>query len=119
MGWTRQRLNLFSRMRFRKSFESTVYITTFIVALFTVSVSASAMLPCPANSDASLTRQMEKGVRNAFTEEQHKEQKNTSNIDRESLPVGGLGQRAHLTKKNGWIEIDERPSLFSWRRWAS
>lgn len=37
----------------------------------------------------------------------------------ESLPVGGLGQRAYLTRRGGWIEIEERPPLFSWRRWTS
>lgn len=118
MSWIRQRLNPLSRLRFRKSLESSFYITTFVAALLTVSVSATTMLPCPANTHSSLTEQMEKGVRNALSEERPR-QTHHAGIDRESLPVGGLGQRAYLTKKDGWLEIDERPSLFSWRRWTS
>ena len=118
MTWARQRLGLLSRLRFRKSLESTFFVTTFVAALLTVSVSASTMLPCPANSHGSLASNMGNGVRNALSEERPN-QNQSNGVDRESLPVRGLGQRAYLTKKNGWIEIDEQPSLFSWRRWTS
>lgn len=114
MTWAQRRLSLLSRMRFRKSLESSFYITTFVAALLTVSVSASTMLPCPANSHGS----PESGVRSALTEEVPKKAQSTG-VEREELPVGGLGQRAYLTKRGGWIEIEERPSLFSWRRWTS
>ena len=97
--WTRK---LWAQMRGRRMLETSVIVTTFCAALLTVSVSASTFLPCPVNNGPS---------RSALSEEKQ--------IDREKLPVGGLGQRAHLTKQGGWIEIDERPSFFSLRRWTS
>ena len=45
--------------------------------------------------------------------------KDSRKIDSGDLPAHGLGQRALLTRRGGWIEIEERPSLFSWRRWTS
>lgn len=102
------RPRLLSRLRLRKSLESSFFITTFVVALLTVSVSASSMLPCPAN-------RADTGMRHAHAEDRPKHH---AAVDREEMPVGGLGQRAYLTKQGGWIEIDQRPSLFSWRRWA-
>jgi len=107
-----------ARLRSRRSLESTVYVTTFLAALVTVSVSASTILPCPANGYGTLTDRLHPANRGAVMEES-KKQESTSGYVPEQLPIRGLGQRAYLTKRDGWIEINEQPSLFSWRRWTS
>ncbi|WFD28259.1 hypothetical protein MNAN1_003267 [Malassezia nana] len=106
------------RLRTRRSLESTVYVTTFLAALVTVSVSASTILPCPANGYGPLKDRLLPTNRGAMLEESEK-QESCSGYVPEQLPIRGLGQRAYLTKRDGWIEIDQRPSLFSWRRWTS
>lgn len=107
-----------ARLRTRRSLESTVYVTTFIAALVTVSVSASTILPCPANGYGALKDRLHPANRGAMLEE-CEERESTPGYVPEQLPIRGLGQRAFLTKRDGWIEINERPSLFSWRRWTS
>lgn len=100
------------KLRSPRSLESTFFLATFIAAIATVSVSASTILPCPASGSARL----DPSSRGAMAEEQPKDSRK---IDRGDLPAHGLGQRALLTRRGGWIEIEERPSLFSWRRWTS
>lgn len=97
---------MMGRMRGRRMLESFVFMTTFCASL--VTVSASTFLTCPVNNGKP---------RNTFNEEKQLEQEKL--VEREKLPVGGLGQRAHLTKEGGWIEIDNRPSIFSLRRWTA
>lgn len=106
------------KLRTRRSMESTVYAMTFLAALVTVSVSASTILPCPANGYGTLTDRLHPANRGAMMEESEKRE-STNGFTPEQLPIRGLGQRAYLTKRDGWIEINERPSLFSWRRWTS
>lgn len=102
------------RLRSRRSWESTFFISTFAAAVVTVSLSASTLLPCPAH---------ERGARTESRETMAPTTPSTrtpvARPDREALPVGGLGQKALLTRRDGWIDIDERPPLLSWRRWAS
>lgn len=108
------------RWRSRRSLESTFFVTTFIAAMVTVSLSASTILPCPANGKGNLQDRLDS--RGTFSEEETMSddaKKAHTRYAPESLPVGGLGQRAYLTRRGGWIEIEERPPLFSWRRWTS
>ena len=108
------------RWRSRRSLESTFFVTTFIAALVTVSLSASTILPCPANGKGTFQDRLDS--RGPFSEEEvmsDDAKKTHTRYAPESLPVGGLGQRAYLTRRGGWIEIEERPPLFSWRRWTS
>ena len=81
-------------------------MTTFCASL--VTVSASTFMTCPVNNEKP---------RNTFYEDKPLEQE--KHVEREKLPVGGLGQRAYLTKEGGWIEIGNRPSIFSLRRWIA
>ncbi|KAL4399346.1 hypothetical protein ACI68E_003723 [Malassezia pachydermatis] len=106
------------RFRSRRSLESTFYISTFVAALVTVSISASTWLPCPANGQGTFTNRIDPANRSALSEEEAK-RKAPSGYEANALPVQGLGQRAYLTRREGWIEIDEQPSFFSWRRWVS
>lgn len=101
------------RARSRRGLESSVFIVTFCAALATVSLSASTLLPCPANGRGGLSERIGANARGAFAEEDEE-----SKLERASLPAGGRGQRAHLTKQGGWLEISDRPSIFSPRRWV-
>lgn len=71
-------------VRTRRLATSTFFIATFAASILTVSLSASTILPCPANRS---------GTRGMLADEQE---------GREEL---GVGQKVHLTKKGGWIEI--------------
>ncbi|WFD07436.1 hypothetical protein MVES1_002800 [Malassezia vespertilionis] len=117
MAWTKPYGKTLARLRFRKSLESGIFTATFVVAILTVSISASTILPCPANGKGSVKDRMDPHTRGAFAQEEQKTN-DTPNAPKDTLPVGGLGQRALLTKRGGWIEIDERPPFFSWRRWT-
>lgn len=106
--------------------ESTFFVSTFFAALVTVSISASTILPCPANGSGSLKKRLDPALRSALSEEdanagEHAKERmdGRHGYKPDNLPAGGLGQRAYLTRRGGWIEIDERPPLFSWRRWTS
>ena len=108
------------RLKTRRALESTFFASTFVAALVTVSLSASTILPCPANGHGALVNRFHPSSRGALSEEDEASGKHSqSGYHPESLPVGGLGQRAYLTRSGGWIEIDERPSFFSGRRWTS
>ncbi|EST04858.1 hypothetical protein PSEUBRA_006179 [Kalmanozyma brasiliensis GHG001] len=72
-------------VRTRRLATSTFFIATFAASILTVSLSASTILPCPAARSGS------RGVR-ADEEKDAREQL-------------GVGQKVHLTKKGGWIEI--------------
>lgn len=71
-------------LRTRRLATSTFFIATFAASILTVSLSASTILPCPANSRSK--------SRGTLAEEGE---------------MGGIGQKVHLTRKGGWIEIEQ------------
>ncbi|KIS66210.1 uncharacterized protein UMAG_05944 [Mycosarcoma maydis] len=73
-------------VRTRRAATSTFFITTFAASILTVSLSASTMLPCPANKRARATLADE----------------DVSNTD-DPMPIG---HKVRLTRKGGWIEIE-------------
>ncbi|WFD31887.1 hypothetical protein MSPP1_002927 [Malassezia sp. CBS 17886] len=80
------------------------FLSTFVVALVTVSVSASTILPCPASGTGPLGSRLGAHSRSALAEAAEKTE--PTGVDREALP-------------GGWIEITEQPSWLSLRRWTS
>ncbi|PWY98049.1 hypothetical protein BCV70DRAFT_140975, partial [Testicularia cyperi] len=81
-------------MRARRLATTAFFGATFAAAILTVSVSASTILPCPANS-RSKTRGTLADTHTSSTPDSN-----------ESIPANGIGQRIHLTRKGGWIEIE-------------
>ena len=92
-------------VRTRRLATSTFFIATFVASILTVSLSASTILPCPANTRSK--------YRGAYTEDQEHMQER-HNIRQaaaaEQMPANGVGQKILLTRKGGWIEI-EQPSI--------
>ncbi|SPO26896.1 uncharacterized protein UTRI_10359_B [Ustilago trichophora] len=86
----RQLLN--PSIRIRRLATSSFFIATFAASILTVSLSASTILPCPANSRSS--------SRGTLSDSDSNEQ-NTNLIK---------GQKVILTKKGGWIEVDLPPT---------
>ncbi|PWN46554.1 hypothetical protein IE53DRAFT_322754 [Violaceomyces palustris] len=83
-------------VRTRRLATSSFFLATFFASIVTVSLSASTILPCPANRGG--------GSRGALAE------KDQSRLDlRPNMPARGVGQRVLLTSKGGWIEIEEKP----------
>lgn len=78
-------------IRGRKAFTSSFFWATFLGAIITVSLSASTILPCSAKQ-----RRL-----------QDLQRVSTYHDEDDSL---GQGERVKLTKKGGWIEIEETRS---------
>ncbi|SJX62678.1 uncharacterized protein SRS1_16575 [Sporisorium reilianum f. sp. reilianum] len=89
-------------IRTRRLATSTFFIATFAASILTVSLSASTILPCPANSRAKTRGTLADGHVAATDEQQDDEGTRQAWQGR-----GAIGQKVVLTRKGGWIEIDK------------
>ncbi|ETS59469.1 hypothetical protein PaG_06387 [Moesziomyces aphidis] len=76
-----------SSVRTRRLATSSFFIATFAAAFLTVSLSASTILPCPASRAPT---------RGTMAEESDRER-----------PRSAVGQKVVLTRKGGWIEVEQ------------
>ncbi|SPO27242.1 uncharacterized protein UTRI_10359 [Ustilago trichophora] len=78
-------------IRFRRLATSSFFIATFAASILTVSISASTILPCPANSRSQ--------SRATLSDESiHPQSQSQSQLIK--------GQKVLLTRKGGWIQVD-------------
>ncbi|CBQ72843.1 conserved hypothetical protein [Sporisorium reilianum SRZ2] len=90
-------------LRTRRLATSSFFIATFAASILTVSLSASTILPCPANSRSKTRGTLADG--DTAPVEAHKEEQEGA---REAWQGrGAIGQKVVLTRKGGWIEIDQ------------
>lgn len=75
--------------RTRRLATSTFFVATFAASILTVSLSASTILPCPANRSTS---------RSTLSQ--------PDDSAREDA-LKNVGQKVLLTRKGGWIEIEQ------------
>lgn len=85
-------------IRARRLFTSSFFLATFCGAILTVSL--STLLPCPARVAPGQYRR--RSEREQQSSSVGVDDENTSR----SPPALVQGERIHLTKKDGWIEID-------------
>jgi hypothetical protein len=78
-------------MRNRRAFTSTFFLATFFGAIMTVGISASPLLACPAK-----TRKDQAG-----------RSMSSYNDKEDAERILGQGERVKLTRKGGWIEIED------------
>ncbi|TKY86289.1 hypothetical protein EX895_005114 [Sporisorium graminicola] len=98
-------------IRTRRLATSTFFMATFAASILTVSLSASTILPCPANSRSK--------TRGTLADSDHVTASSSpSPPAAEAEAAGGgeqggwhsgaaVGQKVILTRKGGWIEIDQ------------
>lgn len=93
-------------VRMRRLATSGFFVATFAASILTVSLSASTILPCPAN-----VRSKSRGALADYDQQPTHTADAPSNthIDHSLFPFNGVGQRILLTKKGGWIEIQQPP----------
>ena len=84
----------------RRLFTSSFFLATFCGAIITVSL--TTLLPCPARVGPGQYRSRE----NRIASEEASSIGSNSNLSSSDARLR-QGERIHLTKKGGWIEIDE------------
>ncbi|KAJ1599094.1 hypothetical protein NDA14_001624 [Ustilago hordei] len=84
-------------IRTRRIATSSFFIATFAASILTVSLSASSILPCPAN-------RVPRGTSAQAQVENEYIAREATGAEEETIPTG---QKVLLTSKRGWIQIEQ------------
>ncbi|KAN0064080.1 hypothetical protein ACQY0O_003244 [Thecaphora frezii] len=90
-------------LRTRRFATSSFFLATFFASFLTVSLSASTILPCPANRNRGTRAD---SSHHSNTTDSHSQSQEEAGASAQGLPANGVGQRVLLTRKGGWIEIE-------------